>query len=520
MYNNLIPGHYRYGARPPAPPPGPLSYSQQQQQQQQQRQQQHRNFAQASYRNVPTLPPVESGNNINLPTVSAPQDQILFDVVQISEPDDDYAFDDCEDDDDLSVVAIPSDLAADGQHENEDDDARYYRPFRHHQYDVDSNESVGKNSANQKTKNAKKQKKMNISVDEGEMAMAKKQKPVDLLAVLLLDNVGGGGNVSVDIPKNDDGSDIASLIREASATSKLARSMTDALATKKRFKHNSNNTTVDVALEGKKKSSEKEEAISIVDDDNNDLYAATSNVHSEAASSYRRVYRTLLGLPSSSTSSASPPEDGTVGIFGKRRNGTNIKHDSSVELAKSMLMLSDMHARTAKSLLNMGLKWNVDMTASVLRGGRDTRKITKKNESKDTNRKNPGVTTAISTTKFEKEIGVGTTKSISVSSSSSSSSTIVADDVGNHERLRMAVRKALDTANHEEDITNSIFLGVGGAHRSTASSSLPSKVTRSNNKMAAVASSSPAAGSIERGRGGEQQNRSDVDDGVNPVDDL
>ena len=510
MYNNLIPGHYRYGARPPAPPPGPLSYSQQQQHQH------HRNFAQASYRNVPTPPPIESVNNINLPTVSAHQDQIVFDVVHISEPDDD--FDDCEDDDDLSVVAIPSDLAADGQHENEDDDERYYRPFRHHQYDVASNESVnGNKSAHQKTKNGKKQKKMNISVDEREMAMTKKQKPVDLLAVLLLDNVGGGGDVSADISKNDDCSDIASLIREASTTSKLARSMTDALATKKRFKHNSNNNTVDVAVEGKKKSSEKVEAISIVDDDNNDLYAATSNVHSEAASSYRRVYRTLLGLPSSSTASSSPPHDEKVGIFGKRRNGTNIKHDSSVELAKSMLMLSDMHARTAKSFLNMGLKWNVDMTASVLRDGRDTRTITKKNESKDTSGKNPGVTTAIATSKFE---GVDTTKSIGVSSSSSSSSTSVADDAGNHERLRMAVRKALDTANHEEDITNSIFLGVGGAHRSIASSSSPSKVTRSKNKMAVVAAASPAVGSRGRGRGGEQQNRADVDDRVNPVDDL
>ena len=294
-----------------------------------------------------------------------------------------------------------------------------------------------------------------------------------------------------------------------------------------RFKHNSNNTTVDVAVEGKKKLSEKVEAISIVDDDNNDLYAATSNVHLEAASSYRRVYRALLGLPSSSTASASSPEEEKVGIFGKRSNGTDIKHDSSFELAKSMLMLSDMQARTAQSLLNMGLKWNVDMTASVLRGGRDTSKIAKKNESKSTNGNNSGVTTSTTAiaTSNEKDnlgvgVGVGTTQSIGVSSSSSSSSTSVADDAGNHERLRMAVRKALDTANHEEDITNSIFLGVGGAHRSIASSSSPSKVTRSKNKVIAVASASPAAGNRGRGGGGVQQNRADVDDGVNPVDDL
>jgi hypothetical protein len=75
------------------------------------------------------LPPIESGNNINLTTFSAPQDQILFNVAQISKPDDDYTFDDCKDDDDLLVVAIPSDLAADGQHENEDDNEQYYRPF-------------------------------------------------------------------------------------------------------------------------------------------------------------------------------------------------------------------------------------------------------------------------------------------------------------------------------------------------------------------------------------------------------
>ena len=34
------------------------------------------------------------------------------------------------------------------------------------------------------------------------------------------------------------------------------------------------------------------------------------------------------------------------------------------------------------------------MTASVLRGGRDTRKITKKNELKDLNGNNSGVTTS------------------------------------------------------------------------------------------------------------------------------
>ena len=100
----------------------------------------------------------ESGNNINLRTVS--QDQILFDVVQISEPDDDYAFDDCEDDDDLSLVAIPSDLAADGQHENEDDDERYYRPFRHHQYDGARHES--KKNGNEKLISVKKQKQNNM----------------------------------------------------------------------------------------------------------------------------------------------------------------------------------------------------------------------------------------------------------------------------------------------------------------------------------------------------------------------
>ena len=44
--------------------------------------------------------------------------------------------------------------------------------------------------------------------------------------------------------------------------------------------------------------------------------------------------------------------------------------------------------------MNMGLKWNDNMTASVLRGGRDTRKITKKNELKDSNGNNSGVTTS------------------------------------------------------------------------------------------------------------------------------
>jgi hypothetical protein len=432
-------------------------------------------------------------------------------VVQISEPEDDYSYGDYEDDDDLSVVAIPSGLAADGQHlrHEEDDDERYYRPFRHHHCDGSGNEIFMKKSAHQKVKNVKKQKKSSISVDEGEMmTMAKKQKPVDLLAVLLLDNVGGEGDVNGDISKNRDGDDIASLIREASTQSHMARSMTDALATK---------NTVDGAVEGKKKSAE---------DDSNDLYVATSKSHSEAACSYRRVYRMLLGLPSSSTASASPPEEEEVDLFRKRRSGNNSKHESCYELAKSMLMLSDMHARTAKSLLNMGLKWNINMTASVVHGDRDTRKITKKNNTTDVNSNNAGVTssnTAIATSKFEKGnggvgVGISTNKSIGVSSSSLPS-TSVANDGGNHERLRMAVRKALDTANHEEDITNSTFLGVAGARRSIASPPSPGKVTRSKNKVAVVAAAaSSAAGS--RGRGDIQKNQSDVDDGVNPVDDL
>ncbi len=514
MYNNLIPGHYRYGARPPAPPPGPLSYSQPQHHHHhhQQQQHQHYNAAQGLYRNVPTLP-LTNGKHNSSPPVHPSHDHAVFDVVQISEPEDDYAYDD----DDLSVVAIPSDLDANGQHENEVDDEQYYRPFRHHQYDVARHES--KKNPSKKIGGVKKQKQNSISVDEGE---TKRQQPVDLLVTLLLDNGGTGGGPNDEMSKNDDCGDISSLMREASTKSQLARSMTAALATKKRFETHSNNNIVDDAVERGGNSPEKVGVIAIADNDCDDLYVATSNAHLEAAHSYRRVYCTLLGLSSSSTAVASPPEEEEVEKLGKVKIGSNSMYESSYELAKSMLMLSNMHARTAKSLLNMGLKWNINMPTSVLHGVRELsramKNITKNNCTKEDSVNNTG-TNASTTDKVSSKTDRGKSGVyVGVSLSTPPLPTTITEDGASHERLRMTVRKALDTANHEEDMTNSTFLGVGSYHRSKTSLPSPSRSTRSKNRVTVVPAASLTAES--RGMGGVAQHRADIDDGVNPVDDL
>lgn len=609
LYNNLIPGHYRYGAKPPAPPPGPLLYSQQQEQQQQQRPcegtggpNHHHSrdgggWTKQGLSHCSTVPPP-------MPPPSMMREKNGFfevKVVQISEPDDDdYSLTDAgsDDDDNMSVVAIPSEISAvdDGQrgrvdvddNDDDDDDEQYYRPFRNC-FDVNNSgggrEGGGDNLKTMK-KNEKKSNEKNC-VTEGGGEMVKQIQPVNLLAMILLDNnIRGGGacdNVMANSSRDDNGGggDVASLIRDASAQSQKARFMMNSLATKKRFKqHGCNYNNAVHNFDGRKNKSSKVGKPGVGGatggsnanyDDNNDdqLYAAASAIHAEAAQSYRRVYCTLLGLPmpsktsspASSTSMQGEYEvDATLSgvAFGKWRSrgklldglgignnhNDNKNYDStSLELAKSMLMLSDMHARTAKTLCTMGVKWNIYSTPStnLVQGGGDAI-----SNSKDiTNVTNDvAAVTATSTTtvhvasKSQKDIvshvaaASSSSKTIAnnqLNTSSSSHRNYVSseEDVDSktlpvaqhhHERLRLAVRKALDTANHEEDITNSTFLGrlVGGGgahHRSlTASSSSMGNVTRSKNKVLAVvaaASSSSVAGIRERGG-----------NGVNPIDDL
>lgn len=247
-----------------------------------------------------------------------------------------------------------------------------------------------------------------------------------------------------------------------------------------------------------------------------------------------------------------------------------ITQNSEWELAKSMLMLSDMHARTAKSMYGMGLKWNMIATMAptateTVQNNATTAKGLKVEEvdggsggaSKtecgatgiDTTRENiVGVrdhqaATSSSTNNDKQRPNISNDKCGDIKDKNVTSSTAANAEVieilptppllpPQHERLRMAVRRALDTANHEEDITNSTFLG-----RSTSTSTTVTKQStqatnannhngiakRSNkNKVAMIAASGRLAGGMQPSNwstsvdGKEGSN----DCGVNPVDEL
>ena len=171
LYNNLIPGHYRYGAKPPEPPPGPLSVD-----------------SSHSYTNVQNR---------------QSQSSIHQQVLQVSEPD--------EEDDDLFVIALE---------EDEDDDEKLYRPFRHSASNgsvhTKSDRSVSSASTNSKKSKSKAKGTRHVET-----------KPKDLLAVLL------GGSVHDDSTMNrSTDQDMSMLIEEATTLSRKARSMTTALAAK------------------------------------------------------------------------------------------------------------------------------------------------------------------------------------------------------------------------------------------------------------------------------------------------
>ena len=561
LYNNLIPGHYRYGGHHAPPPPGPLSYSQPQQQRALgggatglAKQALPLNCA------APPQPPQ--------PPISTTVNNGFFDVkvVRVSEPDDDFSLADsgC---DDLSVVAISANK---GQRHAEDDDELYYRPFCHSNV---GNDRGGRRKCGFSPSSGENENKSKIT--DG---FVTPNQSKDLLAMLL------GEEAAIHTSSVDDyGCDIASLIREASVQSQKARCMTDALATKKRYiDHGCNRIHAGhFAACGRNKMLEKsssktqggclfdngnnadfESKTDHVDENNDDiLYAVTSAIHAEAARSYRRVYCTLLGtqMPSKSSPLASSSSRGendadassTDGMFRERRcqghllgglgNGNNSDKFfdfTSFELAKSMIMLSDMHARTATMLCSMGLRWNIYLTPSTDAAlgcdGENTHNIINRSSNCDcTALSTASTTTAVNVAHKLRDnvMSVAATTRPDGTYSSFASATVAINqpnsflpshNSGNfrsntlpgtkhhHKRLRLAVRKALDTANHEEDITNSTFLGRpvgGGAHQSLISS----KVTWSKNSL-------PVSGS--RGRGDKLKYWADIDDQVNPVDDL
>ena len=481
-------------------------------------------------------------------------------IMKVSEPEDEE-FDDI--DDDLLVVKLDDDNDDDDDTNgnNNGDDEQYYRPFQHQSTTSKTTiTSTGKNTSansdhlkhsgsthrtNSKAKSNCKNKSNNVKkVVEAE---ATTNSPgVDLLALLLLDENGlregeiGGirDNNCIGSEFQNDPHDIASLIRNASVKSQRARSLTHALAGEGQHQPTKTNKSSSASKE------EKENTTNIIhnDDekDNDRLYAAASNAHFEAALSYRRVYQTLFAmlspttsptlhtleaLPTTLTSSSEVDTDRSTSWWRRsRRNwrtsSGGMTRSSDWELAKSMLMLSDMHARTAKSMYGMGLKWNMVetmtlTTTTTMQNNATTAKGALKAEEVDGGiggiSKAECGATGIDMTKAN--IGI-----VSVRQAASSSSTnndkqrpnisndecddikdknITSSTVANaelieilptppllppqHERLRMAVRRALDTANHEEDITNSTFLG-----RSTSTSTTVPKqsnqATNANNR--------------------------------------
>jgi len=507
LYNNLIPGHYRYGVKPPAPPPGPLSYSnasssqhshhvKQQQQQQQQSlhsmkssSQNHgaaqHALLQHTYQNVPRAATSSSSGAVTTTTTTTTQAAMMSQsseyYLQVSEPDDEW--------DDV-VIAPPASPEV-------EDDEQYYRPFRHHAAAAGNNGTAASISGGNSGGNSSMSKKgYEKRANQGSSHKSKTKqtvmeditKPVDLLAVLLGGSVQQHGNEN---NRDNNVGDIAGLMEEAASKSQRARSMTNALAAKQTNSH-------DNGIHSKtEKNSSIEEKV------DNDLYVATSNAHTEAALSFQKVYRSLLGLEcKQGTTNSSDVLHRTVG-------GASLS--PSEELAKSMLMLANTHARMAKSLGTMGVKWNMGKVDSggwmmskdstLSSAGRGNAAMN--NKSKATaDGKNKGKQAGSTATEAKNTANV----------SSTSNNTSISSETLQHERLRMAVRGALDTANHEEDITNSTFLARSTVLNAAAiiNKQQMSRVqSKSKNKM------------TERGMGrGTATEGMNEDGGVNPVDDL
>ncbi|KAL3791937.1 hypothetical protein ACHAWO_009452 [Cyclotella atomus] len=335
LYHNLIPGHYRYGARPPAPPPGPLSVESSQQ---------RSSFLGEQPQNM--------NSYSNVQNHQSHQSSLNREVFQVSEPED-------PEDDDLLVVDLD---------EDEDDDGRLYRPFRHSTSNGSLHTKSDRSASTTQSKNSKSKSKKVQSIET---------KPIDLLAVLLGESSAGNSS-------NNLRSDISNLIEDATMKSRRARSMTTALATK-------DNTQTE------KKAG-------------NDLYVDTANAHTEAALAFQRVYRSLLGIDDNNAPLYTAP-DGLA---------------PSEELAKSMLILANGHVRMEASLKDMGVKWNMGKAESF--------GIVKSNSN------------------------LTATKSGAAGNETKNTSTNEKKPMAQHERIRLAVRGALDTANHEADITNSTFL--------------------------------------------------------------
>ena len=399
IYNNLIPGHYRYNARPVQPPPGPLSYSNvsnnnqtpySQRQATVQQPQLHNTLhsSQGSLTTVATsyYQPAPAHYHAQHEQLSVPKNS---DYINISEPAD-------EEDDDILLVAAP-------EIENDAGEAAYYRPFR---YAVGSR-LVAKKSA----KKAGRREEVVVDADVD-------SEPLDLLAALLSGPVG-------------DSTDIARMIEDATEKSIRARNLTRDLA--RRHSHLGN---------------DKRNADETNDEDNR-AYATASNCHAEAAFAYQKVYRTLLGLGQDSS------------YLNSRLNRTAALSPSE-ELAKSMLILANAHASRAKSLGTMGEKWNlgkVEPTGWMSNGNRDAKsndgkeeevKPTASNESSPSERLRACVRGALEITNREADMTASTFLARPVTKESSRSPN--QSDIATKEEIDGAKQTSVGGTNPVDDL--------------------------------------------------------------------
>lgn len=402
LYDNLVPGHYRYGAMPPQPPPGPLSLKSSGSSHHSHAQHAMRTATTASEQTRPqhtTMSPYSNVSNYH-PSHQSTQASARQ-VLQVSEPD--------EDDDDLLVIAA-SDMMDAGRDDDDDDDEKMYRPFRHASSSgsngIVCNAKVDRPMSNSThSKDSSKLKNKPHYKDQPVVSM--NTKPIDLLTVLIS---GSAHENAAESDNINNAVDLSTLIEDATTKSRNARALTDTLATKQ-------NATPQATHEQMIRSGAE-----------NDLYVNTASAHTEAAVSFQRVYRALLGLGNdhnpTSVHSIIQQQKSTGGL------------SPSEEIAKSMLILANGHVRMAASLANMGVKWNMGKVESF---GRVISKDSKQE-----------IAAAVSD-------GPENIQAHTVGATSNG-----LDDknhnIPQHERLRMAVRGALDTANHEEDITNSTFL--------------------------------------------------------------
>jgi len=492
LYNNLIPGHYRYGVKPPEPPPGPLSYSNTSSISSNTSTRYHQNIRQQSidnnisYQNTTSSQPSLSQNNNQ-------SNNTEFDIIQVLEPDDD------------DYIDIDS-SSIENMNIEEEDDEQYYRPFRHTSTTVSTSTTASSGGvgvtmrsvsiSNSKKSTSKKTKKSK----HAQQQQVQEERPVDLLAVLLNDCTSTTSEVEP--------YDIATLMNEASIKSQRARELTNSLAANQ---YQGDDSAANDSKESKKGNEE----------DDNDLYAITSNAHTDAAIAFQRVYRILLGLESS-TSSSSPSSSLSTypALPTTTRRIQNKPLSQSEEIAKSMILLSNIHVRVSKSLINMGMKWNMGKLDS-----QTGRMITKKKSDNgmgscgvNVDGKNVDGKKTTASSDGNKGEDKDASKASAKNETSSDTSTTSTPTEAQHERLRMAVRGALDTTNHEEDLTNSTFLARSSLmNNNTKTSSKKQSVTKSKNKL--LASTARASGNIMNRVMDPKKKNSSIDPN-NPVDDL